>query len=77
MKKMLIIGIILTSLLLLTGCGEGGDQQVGPSSTPFVGGTTALSMVFMEGAPPERIFDNGNGGFAISIRVENFNKGFL
>jgi len=31
-------------------------------------------MVFMEGAPPERIFDNGNGGFAISIRVENLGE---
>jgi len=73
MKKMLIIGVILTGLLLLAGCGEQ-SQDIGPSKTPFVGGTTALSLEFVEGAPPLEIFDNNQFPFSINLKIENLGE---
>lgn len=76
MKKILLILSILTIavLLVLTGCEPGGSQDVGPSSTPFVGGVTALAMEFVEGAPPDEIFDDGQYPFAINIKIENLGE---
>jgi len=74
MKRHIIIGIMLVGLLVLAGCGGNSDTTVGPSKTPFVGGTTALSMEFIEGAPPIEIFDNGNFPFAINLKIENLGE---
>jgi len=68
MKKGLILGVMVVAALFLFGC----QQQEGPVAGPtFVGGTQALSMQFVEDAPPEEIFDGGNFPFAINVRMKN------
>lgn len=69
MKK-LIVFIFL--LLFVVGCGknESGDV-IGPKETPFVGGKTGVVMSFMEGAPPDEIFDDQQYPFSIVLKLEN------
>ncbi|MCB9358600.1 hypothetical protein H6503_01590 [Candidatus Woesearchaeota archaeon] len=72
--KRLIISILLISMMFLYGCGEGGNDSVGPSKTPFVGGTTALGVEFVQGAPPERVLDDDKQEFSISLSIENLGE---
>ena len=71
--KTMILAIIMTTVLFLSGCG-GGSSGVGPSSTPFVGGSNGLSIEFIEGAPPERVLDSGKQEFTIGIQIENMGE---
>jgi hypothetical protein len=73
MKKIIALAIV-TIMLVLTGCGGNSNTQVGPSKTPFVGGSTALSMEFLDGTPPDEIFDDGQYPFGINIKLENLGE---
>lgn len=68
MKK---VFILIGLLLFIVGCAEEGGIEVGPKETPFVGGKTALSISFTEGAPPDEIFDNGQYPFSVVLKLEN------
>jgi len=68
-KKLLII-LVLAVLILTVGCNKGGDTTIS-TSTPFIGGQNGLLMSLIPGAPPEYVFDNGNGQFGITLRLEN------
>jgi hypothetical protein len=75
MKKIILMGFILMGLLFLGGCSdEGRREDVGPISTPFVGGSMGLSMEFIDGAPPSEIFDNAQFPFAINLKIENLGE---
>ena len=73
MKKTLFAIFMIFSLFILSGCDDT-NTGVGPSTTPFVGGTNALSLSFMEGAPPSEVFDNGDYTFGINIKIENLGE---
>src|SRR3989338_8135849 len=66
--------LLIVSLLLLSGCATAPVEEQLLDVTPFVGGSTALAMSFLEGAPPEEIFDNGNFPFSIVIKLENLGE---
>ena len=59
------------SLLLITilaGCA----QETGPAMTdPFIGGTTGLTMEFIDGAPPAEVYDGNSFPFTAVIKLEN------
>jgi hypothetical protein len=69
MKKILFLSLIIMLIFGLSGCDD--SSQTNGTSTPFAGGKTALVMSFIEGAPPNEIFDNGNFPFSINIKLEN------
>ena len=70
--KHLMILILAISLVFTTGCG---DTSTGPSmSDPFIGGTTGLTMEFIEGAPPVEVYDGGNYPFTAVVKVENIGE---
>lgn len=71
MKKV-TLGILL--LLFLAACGGTNKQSIGPSATPFIGGTNALSASFIPGAPPDYIFDRAGFPFGISIDIQNLGE---
>ena len=73
MKKTLFAILMIFSLFILSGCNDS-NSNVGPSTTPFVGGSNALSLSFMDGAPPAEVFDNGDYAFGISIKMENLGE---
>jgi hypothetical protein len=67
--RRIILFLVLASLLLLPAC-----KPKAPSvdtTTPFIGGANGLLASFIEGAPPEYVFDNGNYPFGISVKLEN------
>ncbi|MFT4297637.1 MAG: hypothetical protein ACMXX5_00415 [Candidatus Woesearchaeota archaeon] len=74
MKKTILIGFMIIALLFLAGCNDEGRRDTGPARTPFVGGRNALSMEFVEGAPPIEIFDNAQFPFSINIKIENLGE---
>jgi hypothetical protein len=75
MNKKLII--LMTSLVLfLAGCTSGGSSGTSGGSSGFnvdsySGGDSALTLEFAEGAPPERIRDQGRFPFSVRILLEN------
>ncbi len=70
MKKILLFSVIL--LLFLAGCKQQPTTPTGAS--PFIGGTKALDIKFMENAPPAEIFDLVDSSyfpFEITLKIEN------
>jgi hypothetical protein len=61
----------LLLITLLVGC----SQETGPSiSDPFIGGTTGLTMEFIEGAPPAEVYDGGAFPFTVVLKLENIGE---
>ena len=74
MRKIYLILLVL--ILFIIGC-SGGSQSsanVGPDRTPFRGGDIGLSMEFLDGSPPDEIFDNKNYPFGIVVQLENLGE---
>jgi len=69
MKKILITGLVILMLGIVAGCA--GSTDIGPEKTPFIGGKNGLIMSFIEGAPPEEIFDDEQSPFGIMVKLEN------
>lgn len=69
MKK---IAVILTLLLfvLAVGCRRDGGPG-GAEESPFIGGTIGVLLDFMDGAPPEEVYDGGTFPFDISVKLKN------
>ncbi len=65
----LVMGIALLMVFLLSACTSKGPAI--DTTTPFIGGANGLLASFIEGAPPEYIFDNGDYPFGISVKLEN------
>ena len=65
MKKY-IFALVVCLMLFLTGCG-GGEEAIGGSGTPFIGGTSGLLLNF-ENSPPPEVFDNGQFPFGKHFR---------
>ncbi len=68
-KKFLIITMMI-AIILISGCGSNTDTST-VKTTPFVGGSTAVVLSFIDGAPPEEIFDKGNYPFGVGVKIEN------
>ena len=63
--------ILLLAALLLTGCGGGffkGNSE--PTTVEFQKGTRAISMSFMENAPPGLVYVGNEFGIGLSIKNE-------
>ena len=68
MKK--IIGMLsVICLVLFVGCKS--DDSGGKRTTTFIGGTDAIEFDFLEGAPPNEVYDGGSYPFEVSLNVEN------
>lgn len=69
--KYLITFVLAVAMVFAAGC----SKQTGPSMTsPFIGGTTGLTMEFIDGAPPEEVYDGGNYPFTAVVKVENIGE---
>ena len=69
-RNYIILFLVIISLLILPACKKSGGPAV-DTTTPFIGGANGLLASFIEGAPPEYIFDKGNYPFGISVKLEN------
>lgn len=60
---------LIVSLLLLAGCGGGGQENT--LVDPFIGGNIAINTYLQNGAPPPTVYDGGKFPFAVNVVVEN------
>ncbi|MFH1850531.1 MAG: hypothetical protein ABH879_10230 [archaeon] len=80
MQKIILALISVTLLLVAAGCdsSQPATKKPGGSSsgvgTAFIGGSSAIQMEFMEGAPPVETYDGGGNNFGIAVRVENMGE---
>lgn len=74
MRKVILTIAVLLMITLFAGCQPTQDNTIGPSKTPFIGGVEGLSMEFVPGAPPDKIFDNAGYPFSIDIKIENLGE---
>jgi|ETNmetMinimDraft_2_1059921.scaffolds.fasta_scaffold02021_7 hypothetical protein len=63
------VALLVALSMLAVACSDGGETISSPKS--FVGGTDALTFDFVEGAPPEEVFDQGNFPFEVTLNIEN------
>lgn len=71
-KKLFSLGILVL-LLFAAGCGEGDTAEktdTGGKGNAFIGGDKGLDIKFMEGAPPDEVYDL-DYPFSINVRMEN------
>ncbi|MBN2421847.1 hypothetical protein JXB41_01355 [Candidatus Woesearchaeota archaeon] len=68
MKKEILM-IIFCFLFLFSSCQEGDTET--EVVTPYIGGEEGLQMKFVEGMPPDYIFDNGGYEFGIGVQLDN------
>lgn len=75
-SKNLLVFLAIFLFVFAVGC-KGGDKDDETTSTgnPYVGGTEGLKMTFVDGAPPEEIYDKGTMAeaypFEVLVDVEN------
>ncbi len=67
MKLRIPLIVLIISILFILGCAQEDDLVSGP----FVGGTNGLSIGFGSDAPPDRVFDDNEEDFDISIEISN------
>lgn len=65
-------GFLILSLfaLLLVGCQGAGPGQP-KTDSPFIGGTQAIDVAFVENEPPARVLDNSQEQFFITLLLRN------
>ncbi|MBI2133239.1 hypothetical protein HYU11_01005 [Candidatus Woesearchaeota archaeon] len=62
--------LLLVLVVFLAGCTRTTPAN---SGTPFCGGIDGIEMKFVEGSPPQEVFDNSQFPFDMTLRL--FNKG--
>lgn len=66
-------GLILLSLLILVlaGCQIGGGPKKPTANSPFIGGTQAIDIAFVENEPPAHVLDNSQEAFFTTLLLRN------
>lgn len=70
-KKLLLVVLLVTVAMFLSACGEQGPTT---GFDPYIGGTEAVKIQFVEGMPPTEdgaILDNGKSSFGVQLRLTN------
>lgn len=70
MKKLLFLVLVLATLVL-AGCEDGSQKQSEIITASFIGGTQALEISFVEGAPPDEILDANTFPFNVNLELKN------
>ena len=71
MKKNIIFGMIIilfVFVIFASGCKKGEQQTI---EKPFIGGTDGVLISFMEGFPPDKVYDMGQNPFNIDVQLRN------
>lgn len=69
MKNYFVVSIIVIALLFIGGCGNSDKKNT--STSPYIGGSEGLSINFVNGAPPDTIYDKGGFPFDIAVSIKN------
>lgn len=69
MNKLALISAIILVLMLLAGCEK--ETTAKKTTATFIGGTDSVAFGFLEGAPPEEVYDGNTQEFEVTLSVEN------
>lgn len=72
MQKMNKNIFLFITLLFLIGCNNSNSQN--DYSTPFLGGSEGIQIMYESGSPPDEVYDGGNYDFSIDLRVKNIGE---
>ena len=75
MKHKIFLGLVI-ALLLVTACTKQDTKQPNRSS-PFVGGTAGLNVMYVDNSPPPEVFDSGGSPFNIVVKLKNMGEYFV
>ncbi len=64
-KKLIIL---LLFLFIFSACAK---KEATPSTSPFIGGTEGVELLFYEGSPPKEVFDSGDFPFDVVVKLKN------
>jgi len=67
--RILSILAIMILVLMIVGCQ--GNGTTAPETTPFIGGQNGLLQSFIQGTPPDEVFDKSQLEFSIITELEN------
>ncbi|MFC2134732.1 hypothetical protein ACFLTH_08960 [Bacteroidota bacterium] len=75
MRKGLILLLIL--LVALASCSSNNKSTTAGNQKSFIGGTTGLSVSFVDGEPPTEVTDGGQTPFTVAVQIENMGETFV
>jgi hypothetical protein len=67
--KYVAVLLMLTSLVI-AGCGSSSTTL----GNPYIGGSEAVTIGFVRGAPPSEVFDEGEDPFSVQVEIENMGE---
>src|SRR3989338_10651142 len=70
-KKYYAIALLICMILLVSSCKKSGAATGGAPRTPYLGGSSGLTINFEEGSPPPEVTDTESFGFNAIIRLKN------
>lgn len=72
MDKKYIFVLLICFVLLLSACSKKSGAAVGGAPrTPFLGGTSGLTITFVEDSPPKEVTDDGSFEFQVLVNLKN------
>jgi len=69
--RKIFVFFMVFALLMVAGCKTQQQGKTVSQATPYIGGSTGLIAKFIDGAPPDQIFDADQYPFGISVQLEN------
>ena len=71
-KKYGIIVLLVCLILLVSACsGKSGASTGGAPKTPFIGGTSGMTINFEKDSPPPEVTDDDSFAFNVIVRLKN------
>ncbi|MBN2367625.1 hypothetical protein JXC34_01300 [Candidatus Woesearchaeota archaeon] len=69
MRKAIIIVLVVLALMTMAQTCE--SETTTANTNPFKGGTRGLALQFLEGSPPEDVFDSNSYPFSVVVKLMN------
>ena len=70
-KRNYVLGLLIFLVLLVSACSRSGASSGKAPKTPFIGGTTGITINFEKDSPPPEVTDDGSFAFDAFIRIKN------
>ncbi len=70
-KRYYVLALLICLILLISACKRTGSSTGTAPRTPFIGGTSGLTIDFEKDSPPEEVTDDSTFKFAALVRLRN------
>ena len=70
-KRYVVIALLVCLILLVSACKQGGASTGGAPRTPFIGGTSGITINFEKDSPPPEVTDDESFAFEAIVRLKN------